>query len=178
MAVGLTTDLVVPASVTAEASPRASGLRRWRRGLLGLGSFVVTVFMATFISFVLIKLVPGDPATAIAGENATPEQLAELRHQLGLDNGLLQQYWNWASNALHGDFGTSLYTHQPVWDMVVQRLPVTLELVVYATLLSLLIGIPLGLVAALRRGRLADRILTGLSRSASPSRTSGWAWCW
>ncbi|MCU1504506.1 MAG: transporter permease [Ilumatobacteraceae bacterium] len=164
MAVGLT---VAPAAaITAEATspPRGTSRpRRGRRGLLRLASFLITVVLATFISFVLIKLVPGDPATAIAGENATAEQLAELRHKLGLDNGLFQQYWHWASRALHGDFGISLYTGQRVSSMVAQRLPITVELVVYATLLSLVIGVPLGVIAAMRRGKLADRVLTGLS---------------
>jgi peptide/nickel transport system permease protein len=164
VAVGLT--IPAPAAATASttsASGHTSRSRRGRRGLLRLGSFLITVVLATFISFVLIKLVPGDAATAIAGENATATQLTEIRHKLGLDNGLFQQYWHWASRALHGDFGTSLYTGQHVWTMVIHRLPITSELVVYATVLSLAVGVPLGVIAAMRRGKLTDRVLTGLS---------------
>ena len=164
MAVGLTVATPTAAVDTAVvAPPSRSRSRRWRRGLLRLASFLITIVLATFVSFVLIKLVPGDPATAIAGENATAAQLAELRHKLGLDNGLIHQYLHWASGAIHGDFGTSLYTGQSVWQMISQRLPVTVQLVIYATLLSLVIGIPLGVIAAMRRGKLADRVLTGLS---------------
>lgn len=163
MAVGLTVADATAISSDALVPPSRSRSRRWRRGLLRLASFVITVLMATFVSFVLIKLVPGDPATAIAGDNATAEQLAEIRQKLGLNDGLLQQYGHWAWRALHGDFGTSLYTGQSVWSMVMDRLPVTFELVIYATVLSLLIGVPLGVVAAMRRGKLTDRILTGLS---------------
>ena len=126
-------------------------------------SIVVTLLLATFISFMLIQLVPGDPATAIAGDNATEEKLAEIRSDLGLDQPVLEQYWNWMWNALHGDFGRSLYNGQEVSTQIAERLPVSVQIVLMAIGFAFLIGVPIGVIAALRHGRFLDRVLTGAS---------------
>jgi peptide/nickel transport system permease protein len=127
------------------------------------GAFLLTLVIATFIAFALIKIVPGDPATAIAGENATPARLAEIRHQLGLDRSLLSQYGHWVGGAAHGDFGNSLYSGQRVMHLIGQRLPTTLELVLCAIAVALLIGVPAGIYGASRAGRPGDKAVTGLS---------------
>ena len=144
------------------AAARQTG-RRVRRATKPLVSIVITLLLATFISFMLIQLVPGDPATAIAGDNATEEQLAEIRANLGLDEPVLQQYWDWLWNALHGDFGTSLYNHQEVSTQIADRLPVSVQIVVLAITFSFVVGVPIGIIAALRHGKVTDRALTGAS---------------
>jgi peptide/nickel transport system permease protein len=149
-----------PPSITAPPAPRA---RRLRRVVAPVVSLVVTLVLATFIAFMLIKLVPGDPATAIAGENATTERLAEIRDDLGLNKPFITQYGTWAWDALHGDFGTSLYSGQKVSTQVGERLPVTLQIVAVSLSFSLLVGVPIGIIAASRRNKPTDRLLTGAS---------------
>jgi peptide/nickel transport system permease protein len=128
---------------------------------LRVGAFAATLVLATFVAFWLIKLVPGDPATAIAGENATAEQLAQIRAQLGLDRPLLVQYGSWVAGALRGDFGTSLYSGQSVTSLLAQRLPVTLSLVFCALLLAVVVGVAAGIVGAVRNKRPSGRVVTG-----------------
>jgi peptide/nickel transport system permease protein len=128
---------------------------------LRVGAFAATLVLATFVAFWLIKLVPGDPATAIAGENATPERLAEIRAQLGLDQPLLVQYGHWALSALQGEFGTSLYSGQSVAGLVAQRLPVTLSLVACSLVLAIVVGVGAGILGATRAKRPSGRVVTG-----------------
>jgi peptide/nickel transport system permease protein len=138
-----------------------------RRTLLVIGSRLVQVLpvivLATVAIFGLLQLVPGDPAAVIAGEYATAERIAELRHMLGLDQPLWQQYLHWLSGALRGDLSTSLITGQPVLDEVLRRLPNTLLIVVCSLVLSILVGVPLGLVAATHAERPVDRFVTSLA---------------
>ncbi len=118
---------------------------------------IPTLILASMLTFGLLKLIPGDPAIVIAGENATPERLAEIREQLHLDDSLPQQYWTWASGALHGDLGTSLFNTIPVTDTIKDRLPATLQITIGALLLSILIGIPLGFIAGWRSDGAFDK---------------------
>lgn len=113
------------------------------------------------IVFLIIRLVPGDPVMVILGLRATPESIAALRGQLRLDDPLVEQYLRWLSDLLRGDLGVDFRTHEPIREMLLTRLPVTLELAVMAMLMSALIGIPLGILAATRRG-IADGGATGL----------------
>jgi peptide/nickel transport system permease protein len=115
----------------------------------------------SFLVFFIIRLVPGDPALVILGLRATPESLATLREQLHLNDPLHVQYGNWIWNALRGDLGVDFRTHEPITDMILTRLPVTLEMAVLGLLFAALLGIPLGIVAAVRRGP-ADAASTGL----------------
>jgi peptide/nickel transport system permease protein len=160
VAVELTTT-APPAARVAPARRAGSVLHRARRATKPLVSIVITLLLATFISFMLIQLVPGDPATAIAGENATTERLAEIRAELGLDQPVLEQYGSWMWDALHGEFGRSLYSGQDVSTQIGARLPVSLQIVAMSILFALLIGVPVGIIAALRHGRFSDRVLTG-----------------
>jgi peptide/nickel transport system permease protein len=127
-----------------------------------LGLFPI-LFFAAMITFLLVYLTPGDPAIALAGEFATPERIAQIRERLGLNDPFIVQFWSWASGVLTGDLGTSLFNTTPVWELVVNRMPVTLSLTLLAVLLSVVIGVPLGLIAGMRKNSLADRVLTILA---------------
>jgi peptide/nickel transport system permease protein len=124
---------------------------------------VPTLLLATFVVFCLQHLVPGGPANAIAGEYATPERIASINERLGLDDPFLVQYWNWLSSALRGDLGTSLANGQPVTQLIGQRLPATLTLGFAAMVVSVVVGVPLGIAAALRRGSRADGLVTAVA---------------
>ncbi len=117
----------------------------------------------TLITFVLTHVVPGDPARLLAGPHASAEQVAVLRHQYGYDASWFQQYATYVTNLLHGDLGQSITTRRPVLDDLLQFFPATIELTAAAMLIVVLVGIPLGIVSGLTRGRLPDhlsRILT------------------
>jgi peptide/nickel transport system permease protein len=108
-------------------------------------------FVVASVVFVLVRLVPGDPALLIAGTDSTPEQVAEIRSSLGLDLPVHRQYVQWVARVLHGDLGRSLFSKQPVLQDLLERVPVSLELALSATLVSILIAIPSGVMAATRR---------------------------
>jgi peptide/nickel transport system permease protein len=120
-------------------------------------SAVPIMLIVSLITFGMIHLIPGDPAAAIAGLSATREQIVNIRHDLGLDQPLLSQLWHWYANLLHGDFGRSLLLGQPVLHATMDRLPVTLALSAYALVLTLLIGLASGIVAALRQNTWVDQ---------------------
>lgn len=119
------------------------------------------LFLVSLGSFFLLELVPGDPAVAVLGDSATPEQLAQVREQLGLDEPLVQRYTDWITGMLTGDLGQSIFPpHRSVTDLIAQRLPVTLEIAALTIFLSLLISIPLALRSAYRPGDPVDRVAT------------------
>ena len=113
--------------------------------------------------FLIIRLVPGDPVLAVLGLNATPQLVANLREDLGLNDPIYVQYFNWLGGIVHGDFGLDYRSDQPIGSMLVERLPVTLELTALALLLAIVAAIPFGVIAAVRRGRLADKGVQGIS---------------
>src|SRR4051794_12304474 len=119
---------------------------------------VPILLIVSLITFAMIHLIPGDPATAIAGMSATAEQVANIRHDLGLDQPLLVQLVHWYGNLLHGDLGRSLLLGQPVLDATMLRLPVTLALGAYALVLTLLLGLLSGIIAALRQNTWIDQV--------------------
>lgn len=112
------------------------------------------LFIVSVLTFVLLALTPGDPASTILGTAATPENIAALREQLGLNEPWYVQYWNWLTAALSGDLGTSLISKTPVIDQLMARLPVTVSLVLVATIVSAVFGIAFGVFSAVRRGRI------------------------
>jgi len=114
------------------------------------------------IVFFIIRLVPGDPALVILGLRATPESVAALRQELRLDDPIAVQYLSWLGNVLRGDLGVDYRTHEPIAEMIVTRLPVTLEMALLAMLMAMAMGIPLGVLAAVRRRGLADQGSTAL----------------
>lgn len=113
---------------------------------------IPTLLGVTVLTFLFIRLIPGDAIAARLGTSTalTPEQLASLRAYFGLDQPLHQQYWNWLTSLLRGDFGYSIRTGRPVLVEIMERLPATLELAAAATLIAVLIGLPLGLLSAMR----------------------------
>src|SRR6516165_9142593 len=116
-----------------------------------LASAIPILLIISLITFAMIHLIPGDPASAIAGLSATPEQINVLREQLGLDQPLTVQLVHWYAALLHGDLGRSLLMGQPVVQVTFQRLPVTLALSAYALVLTLAFGLVSGVVAALKQ---------------------------
>ena len=124
------------------------------------------LLLASTAIWAMIYAVPGGPIGAIAGDNASPEQIAAATAQFGLDRPVLVQYADWLWNALHGDFGMSIRGRAPVLELIGQRLPATLQLAVAATLVSLVIGIPVAIASALRPGSWLDRVLSGWSAMA------------
>jgi peptide/nickel transport system permease protein len=122
----------------------------------------VLIGVATLV-FSLIHLVPGDPVQAMLGESASPQDVAQLRTKLGLDRPLLQQYGSFASGVVRGDLGTSLRTNQPVTDIILERMPATMELAISAMLVAILISIPLGIIAAVGKGTYVDHAATTAS---------------
>ena len=126
--------------------------------------FGLSLAVASLVIFVMIELVPGDPAAFMLGINAAPDTLAALRAELGLDANPAVRYVRWVSGMLIGDFGVS-YTYQvPVAELVSARLVVSLPLAVMALLLSILIAIPAGMFAAARRGQAADVGIMGVTQ--------------
>lgn len=123
-----------------------------------LASLVWVVLGVSLITFVISHLVPGDPARLIAGDRATPEIVAHIRAQLGLDLPLPQQYLHYMGQLLQGDLGMSIRTHRPVLQDIAAFFPATLELALVALLLATLLGIPLGVLSAVYRNRFMDHI--------------------
>jgi peptide/nickel transport system permease protein len=122
---------------------------------------IPVVFFSTFLVFLVIHLIPGDAAAVLAGPNATPEALAAIRKDMGLDQPLLVQYLVWVGHLLQGDLGKSTLSGQPIIKLLQARAPATIELTVAAMLLSMLIAIPLGILSATHvRGRLEWLIST------------------
>lgn len=113
--------------------------------------------------FLLLRLSPGDPATIIAGDMANPEQVANIRRALGLDQPILAQFMIWMGNLLQGDFGTSLISQTSVMTMIAQRLEPTLSLAVSAILITVLVAVPLGVIAAWRQGSWIDNLVMSTS---------------
>ena len=130
-----------------------------RYALARAASLAVTLLAATIVIFVLMEIVPGDPAAYMMGVHATPEALAILHRQLGLDVPSWERYWRWLSGMLHGDFGWSYTYHVPVSTLVAGRIAVSLPLAIYALVLALMMALPLGVVAAARRGRAMDSLV-------------------
>src|SRR5882724_8815495 len=124
--------------------------------------YLVPVLIAvSLLTFLIASLLPGDLAYVILGDQATPEKVAALRHDMGLDQPIWIRYFGWLGHILQGDFGQSFRTGQTVLQAVVERLPVSLELMVLAELLGLAIGVPLAIICAARSGATFDRFMTG-----------------
>ena len=121
---------------------------------------LLQAFLAATVIFFLIRLVPGDPVRAILGENATEEQVQVVRNQLGLNQPVYRQYVEYLGNVAQGDFGKSVISGRPVMTDIRLRLGNTLELAIISVIVSILVGIPLGIIAALKANRAPDVILS------------------
>jgi ABC-type dipeptide/oligopeptide/nickel transport systems, permease components len=122
-------------------------------------TFAATLFVAALIIFILLDLLPGDPARFILGINASETSVAALRTQMGLDAPAHERFFGWIAGMVRGDFGISATQRVAIGGLIAERMAVTLPLTMMAMVLSMLIGLPLGIVAAMRRGKPAD---TGL----------------
>lgn len=123
---------------------------------------VIVMIAVAFISFMLFQYV-GDPVTFLLGQDATPQQIAELRSALGLDKPFFVQFWHFLVNAAQGEFGISLRQGAKVSSLIAERFPATFELAMVAALLALVIGVPMGVYAALRRGSFLSQVFMTLS---------------
>lgn len=135
------------------------------RYLVGrMASLALSLLVASLVIFAVIEVVPGDPAAYMLGLNASPETVAALRDRLGLNEALPVRYLQWIAGMATGDFGQSYTYKVPVAELVTQRLAVSLPLALYALLLATLVAFPAGLLAAARRGRLADAAVMGATQ--------------
>lgn len=123
------------------------------------------MLVAALVIFVLLNLLPGDPARFILGINATPEAVAALRTQMGLDAPAHERFIGWVLGMLSGDFGISHTQRMPVADLIAQRMAVTLPLSMFAMVVSIVVGLPIGILAAMRRGKATDTVLMVLAQS-------------
>ncbi len=128
-----------------------------------LGVMLLSLLGITFLVFSSLYIAPGDPAQMVAGVNATPDDIERVRAALGLDEPFLTQFGIYLNNLLHMDLGTSYTTRQPILDEIAVRLPYTLNLATASILLAILIGIPLGILTALKKDTILDNILTTTS---------------
>ena len=129
---------------------------------------IPVIFFSTFLVFMVIHLIPGDAAAVLAGPNATPEALAAIRKEMGLDQPLLVQYVVWVGHLLQGDLGPFDASGQPIIKLLQARAPATIQLTVAAMTISIMIAIPLGILSATRTCAAAS------SGSSRPSRACGW----
>lgn len=128
-----------------------------------IGSTFVVMAVVGIIVFLLLHLSPGDPAAIIAGDNATPAQIDQIRAKLGLDDPLPVQFVRWAGGVLQGDFGVSIFSNDPVWSLIKQRAEPTIALASTTIIFAIILAITAGVLAAWRAGGVVDRTVMGLS---------------
>jgi peptide/nickel transport system permease protein len=128
-----------------------------------LGALLTTLVILSFVVFLLVKILPGNPALTTLGNGITKSEIAARDRALGLDHPVVQQYWNWLTGALHGNFGKSYITGEPVAHSIVGAVPVTFTLVIGAMVVAVVLGVTAGVLAAWRRDREADRVVSGFS---------------
>jgi ABC-type dipeptide/oligopeptide/nickel transport system permease component len=138
------------------------------------GQSIATLFAVSVFAFAMIHLVPGDPVTIALGSHATPESVAQLRHQLGLDRSLVQQYLSFIGNALRGNLGVSIRSDQSVYDEIVSRAGSTIVLALAATMLAVVFGVGIGVIAAISRRSIDLGVMTtALAGLSMPTFWSG-----
>jgi peptide/nickel transport system permease protein/oligopeptide transport system permease protein len=139
--------------------------------IIRLGRLLLTLLFVSLITFVMLRLMPGDPATVLAGQDATPEVIHDLREKFGLDKPIIVQFGLFVEKAATGDLGQSIRSRAPVVDEIASRLPNTLALAALAVAVAFAIGILLGVVAAVREGRWQDVtiLVTALIGTSAPS---------
>lgn len=125
-----------------------------------LGGGLLVLWLVSVLTFLMIQLVPGDPAEVIAGDNASVADVNRIREQLGLNRPMIEQYVSWLGGALHGDLGNSLFTNRPVTTTILDAAPPTLWLAITAIVLAVIIGVGAGVIAGLRQGTWIDRLVS------------------
>ncbi|MGG1842895.1 ABC transporter permease [Brevibacillus agri] len=133
-------------------------------------SLLGTLLGVSVLIFLMVHLIPGDPATQILGQFATPEAISQMRASLGQDQPLWQQYASFLGRLLTGDLGTSLFTGESVWEQIVARFPITMQLAVLSVVIAAIFGILLGTIAAVKQNTFVDRlvVLTSLVGISAP----------
>ncbi len=145
-----------------------------------IAALIITLFLVSLLAFLAFQVIPGDPTTKLLGTEATPEARAALRSQLGLDRPVLARYFAWLAGVLRGDFGESYSYHMPVWDMLSDKLPLTGLLTGLSFLFTLLLSIPLGVLAGSIRSRALDNLFAALDQvvMSVPPFFIGMLACW
>jgi peptide/nickel transport system permease protein len=128
-----------------------------------LAALIASLVAASVLVFIVVNLLPGDVATVMLGTNATPENVAILRHQLGLDQPLWLRYLQWSGGLLHGDFGASVLSHTEVGPLILQKLSVSGPLALLAAVIAVVVAIPLGMLAGVRYRRISGAVISALS---------------
>lgn len=121
-------------------------------------ALIPVIFGVTLVVFLIMQLAPGDPARMIAGELASPEQVNELREEMGLNDPILVRYFNYMVDFFHGDLGESYFKHRAVMDEIMDRLPYTAKLAAVAVVLTIVMSIPIGITAAVRQNSIFDNL--------------------
>src|SRR5699024_9961367 len=124
---------------------------------------IPVLLVVSIVVFMLVHLTPGDPARVILGAEASPAQVAALREQMGLNQPVLVQYWEWLTNALQGDFGRSVFMDQPVTQVLAERIGPTTALAIAAELIIVVVAVPLGIAAARKPGGIMDQSVMGVA---------------
>jgi peptide/nickel transport system permease protein len=135
----------------------------WRRLRVQALTLLAVLLAATALTFAITDILPGDAAVAILGETASPEDVARLREELGLERGIVERYVDWLSRAAQGDLGKSYRTRESISTMIAERLPVTIELILLTQLIALALAVPAGILAAYRNRSRIDSALGALS---------------
>ena len=126
-------------------------------------SVIPVLVIVSVVIFSIVHLTPGDPAASILGDEATPEDIEALRVRMGLDKPVVEQYFIWINNVLHGDFGMSVAGNEPVADMIGSHWEPTISLAIFSTIFALLLAVPLGILAARNKGTAVDSGVTAVS---------------
>ncbi len=126
-------------------------------------TLIPVLFIVSVVIFLLIHLVPGDPAAVMLGDQATPEQIAALRETLGLNEPLVLQYVHWVRDIFHGDLGTSLFMSGTMWEIIRSHMIPTVQQTLVAIAFATIVGVPLGMLAAVKRSRAADQVISAFS---------------
>lgn len=129
-----------------------------------LFALIITLLIVSFLAFLAFSIIPGDPTSKILGMDATPEQIAALRAELGLDRPVLVRYWEWLTNFIRGDLGTSYNYDLPVSQMLADKLPVTAVLTLISFVFTVALAIPLGIMAGSIRSKVLDHIFTAVDQ--------------
>ena len=129
-----------------------------------LFALIISLLIVSFLAFLAFSIIPGDPTSKILGMDATPEQIAALRAELGLDRPVLVRYWEWLTNFIRGDLGTSYNYNLPVSQMLADKLPVTAVLTLISFVFTVALAIPLGIMAGSIRSKVLDHIFTAVDQ--------------
>jgi len=121
---------------------------------------ILVIFIVSFLAFIIIHLIPGDPIITMLGLEATQEQIDMLRGELWLDRPVMVQYFHWLGNAFQGDLGKSIMYREDVSNLIVKRLPISMYLALYAFIIATVLGVTAGIICAVRRGGILDQVIT------------------